>query len=136
MFAVGRCRCCITKETAQSPSTFAYIAGRLQTSVGCSLFVHLCLNQTGCVLELGKHFRVGGAEIVNYKSDLPIKSLGCTAGQVHALARRWGCISSWKRGERIGARGCQTSQPTEEAVGMTAFPCGPAYQRVAHFQTR
>ncbi|CAE7359896.1 galK [Symbiodinium necroappetens] len=41
------------RETAQSPSTFAYIAG--------------------CVLELGKHFRVGGAEIVNYKSDLPIK---------------------------------------------------------------
>ena len=30
----------------------------------------------GCVLELGKHFRVGGAEILNYKSDLPIKCLG------------------------------------------------------------
>ncbi|CAE7179844.1 hasC1, partial [Symbiodinium pilosum] len=41
------------RETAQSVSTFAYIAG--------------------CVLELGKHFRVSGAEIVNYKSDLPIK---------------------------------------------------------------
>ena len=30
----------------------------------------------GCVLELGKHFRVSGAEIVNYKSDLPIKNFG------------------------------------------------------------
>lgn len=27
----------------------------------------------GVVVELGKHFRVGGAEIVNYQSDLPIK---------------------------------------------------------------
>lgn len=41
------------RQVAQSSSIFAYIAG--------------------CVLELGKHFRVGGAEIVNYKSDLPIK---------------------------------------------------------------
>jgi len=41
------------RQVAQSSSVFAYIAG--------------------CVLELGKHFRVGGAEIVNYKSDLPIK---------------------------------------------------------------
>ncbi|CAK9052597.1 unnamed protein product [Durusdinium trenchii] len=41
------------RQMAQSPSVFAYIAG--------------------CVLELGKHFRVGGADIVNYKSDLPIK---------------------------------------------------------------
>jgi len=41
------------RAEAQSSSMFAYIAG--------------------CVLELGKHFRVGGAEINNYKSDLPIK---------------------------------------------------------------
>lgn len=38
---------------ARSPSPFAYIAG--------------------CLLELGKHFRVGGAEITNYKTTLPIK---------------------------------------------------------------
>ncbi|CAJ1403649.1 unnamed protein product [Effrenium voratum] len=41
------------RSMAQSASTFAYIAG--------------------VVVELGKHFRVGGAEIVNYQSDLPIK---------------------------------------------------------------
>ena len=28
---------------------------------------------SGCLIELGKHFRVGGAEIHNYRADLPIK---------------------------------------------------------------
>lgn len=41
------------KEVALSSSLYSYIAGT--------------------VLELGKHFRVGGAEIVNYRADLPIK---------------------------------------------------------------
>ncbi|CAE8585415.1 unnamed protein product, partial [Polarella glacialis] len=41
------------REVAKSSSYFAYIAGSL--------------------LELGKHFRVGGAEIENYLSDLPIR---------------------------------------------------------------
>ena len=31
------CYCEMTKETAQSPSTFAYIAGRSQTSAACGL---------------------------------------------------------------------------------------------------
>lgn len=41
------------REVAKSSSVFSYIAGT--------------------VLELGKHFRVSGAEVVNYKADLPIK---------------------------------------------------------------
>lgn len=41
------------RRVAQSTSYHAYIAGTL--------------------IEIGKHFRVGGAEVVNYRSDLPIK---------------------------------------------------------------
>eukprot|EP00747_Dinoflagellata_sp_TGD_P022884 gnl/TRDRNA2_/TRDRNA2_129391_c0_seq2.p1 gnl/TRDRNA2_/TRDRNA2_129391_c0~~gnl/TRDRNA2_/TRDRNA2_129391_c0_seq2.p1 ORF type:complete len:656 (+),score=114.18 gnl/TRDRNA2_/TRDRNA2_129391_c0_seq2:66-2033(+) len=41
------------RQVAKSPGYYAYIAGTL--------------------IEIGKHFRVGGAEIFNYKSDLPIK---------------------------------------------------------------
>lgn len=41
------------REVALSSSYYGYIAGTL--------------------IEVGKHFRVGGAEIINYEADLPIK---------------------------------------------------------------
>lgn len=40
-----------------------------EISKSCSFFAYIA----GTLIEIGKHFRVGGAEITNYKSDLPIK---------------------------------------------------------------
>jgi len=56
------------RDTARSSSYFAYIAGT--------------------VLELGKHFRVGGADIDNHRTDLPIqKGLSSSAAVCVLIVR-------------------------------------------------
>eukprot|EP00929_Paragymnodinium_shiwhaense_P101365 TRINITY_DN64388_c0_g1_i2.p1 TRINITY_DN64388_c0_g1~~TRINITY_DN64388_c0_g1_i2.p1 ORF type:complete len:552 (-),score=107.33 TRINITY_DN64388_c0_g1_i2:37-1692(-) len=56
------------RQVAKSASFFSYIAG--------------------AVLEVGKHFRVDGAEIDNYKTDLPLKKGLSSSAAVCVLAVR------------------------------------------------